>query len=110
MIGGFILQGGGGATQIVLRAIGPSLSAFGITNPLSDPILELHDANGGTVASNDDWKSSPDAATLQRLNFQLSSDAESAIYQTGLLRGAYTAIVRDKNGGTGVGVVEAYIF
>jgi hypothetical protein len=110
MIGGFILQGGGGATQIVLRAIGPSLGAFGITNPLNDPILELHDANGGTVASNDDWKSSPDAATVQRLNFQLSNDAESAIYRAGLPRGAYTAIVRDKNGGSGVGIVEAYIF
>ena len=110
MIGGFIYLGGAGQTQVVLRAIGPSLSALGITNPLSDPILELHDANGGTVASNDDWKNSPDAATLQRIGFQLSNDAESAIYQNALARGAYTAIVRGKNGGTGVGVVEAYIF
>lgn len=110
MIGGFIYLGGAGQTQVVLRAIGPSLSALGITNPLSDPILELHDANGGTVASNDDWKSSPDVATLQRLGFQLSNDAESAIYQNALARGAYTAIVRGKNGDTGVGVVEAYIF
>jgi hypothetical protein len=110
MIGGFIYLGGAGQTQVVLRAIGPSLAPLGITNPLSDPMLELHDANGGTVASNDDWKNSPDAATLQRLGFQLSNDAESAIYQTGLARGAYTAIVRGKNGGVGVGVVEAYIF
>ena len=110
MIGGFILQGGTGQTEVVLRALGPSLSALGITNPLSDPILELHDANGGTVASNDDWKNSPDAATLQRIGFQLSNDAESAIYQNALARGAYTAIVRGKNGGTGIGVVEAYIF
>jgi hypothetical protein len=110
MIGGFIFLGGDGQTQVVLRAIGPSLSALGITNPLSDPILELHDANGGTVVSNDDWKNSPDAAILQRLGFQLSNDAESAIYQNALARGAYTAIVRGKNDGTGVGVVEAYIF
>ena len=110
MIGGFIYLGGAGATKVVIRALGPSLAAFGITNPLSDPMLELHDGNGTTVASNDDWKSSPDAARLQTLGFQLSNDAESAIYQTGLRRGAYTAIVRGKNGGKGVGVVEAYVF
>lgn len=110
MIGGFILHGGVGATQVVLRAMGPSLAAFGITNPLTDPVLELHDANGATIAANDDWKNSPDAATLQRIGLSLSNDAESALYQTGLGRGAYTAIVRGKNGGTGVGVVEAYVF
>jgi hypothetical protein len=110
MIGGFIYLGGGGATQVVLRAIGPSLAAFGITNPLLDPMLELRDGNGTLVAANDDWKNSPDTATVQRLGFQLSNDAESAVYQTGLARGAYTAIVRGKNGGIGVGVVEAYVF
>lgn len=110
MIGGFIYLGGAGQTQVILRAIGPSLTALGITNPLNDPMLELHNANGATVASNDDWKNSPDAAALQRIGFSPSNDAESAIYQTGLARGAYTAIVRGKNGGTGVGVVEAYIF
>ncbi|MDP9097543.1 MAG: hypothetical protein M3N48_00920 [Verrucomicrobiota bacterium] len=110
MIGGFILQGGTGQTQVILRALGPSLGALGIANPLNDPMLELHDANGGMIASNDDWKNSPDAATLQRLGFQLSNDAESAIYQNALARGAYTAIVRGKNGGAGIGVVEAYIF
>ena len=110
MIGGFILQGGVGATQVVLRAIGPSLGAFGITNPLSDPILELYNGNGTTVAVSDDWKTGPNAATLQALGLQLSNDAESAIYQTGLARGPYTAIVRGKNGGTGIGIVEAYVF
>jgi hypothetical protein len=110
MIGGFIYGGGAGVTQVVVRAIGPSLAAFGITNPLVDPMLELRDANGAIVAANDDWKNSADAATLQRLGLSLSNDAESALYQTGLARGAYTAIIRGKNGGTGVGVVEAYIF
>jgi hypothetical protein len=110
MIGGFIYLGGAGQTNVVLRAIGPSLSALGISNPLADPMLELHDGNGATIAANDDWKSSPDAATIQRLGFQLSNDAESAIYQSALPRGPYTAVVRGKNGGVGVGVVEAYIF
>ena len=109
MIGGFIYLGGAGQTQVIIRAIGPSLAAAGIANPLSDPMLELRDANGALVASNDDWKSSPDAATLQRLGFSMSNDAEAAIYQNALPRGAYTAVVRPKSG-AGVGVVEAYIF
>ena len=110
MIGGFILQGGVGSTQVVLRAIGPSLAGAGITNPLTDPNLELHDGNGATIISNDDWKNSPDATTLQGLGLQPSNDAESAIYQNALPRGAYTAIVRGKNGESGVGVLEAYVF
>jgi hypothetical protein len=110
MIGGFIYLGGAGQTNVVIRAIGPSLAALGVSNPLADPMLELHDGNGATIAANDDWKSSPDAATIQRLGFPLSNDAESAIYQSALPRGPYTAVVRGKNGGVGVGVVEAYIF
>jgi predicted outer membrane repeat protein len=110
MIGGFIYLGGAGATKVVVRGIGPSLSAAGITNPLSDPTLELHDGNGTTIASNDDWRSSPDASAIQAAGLQPTSDAESAIYKTGLPRGPYTAIVRGKNSGAGVGVVEAYIF
>ena len=110
MIGGFIYQGGVGATNVVIRAIGPSLAQAGITNPLADPTLELHDSNGATIDSNDDWGSSPNAATIQRLGFQPSNSAESVILRTDLPRGSYTAIVRGKNDGTGVGVVEAYVF
>jgi hypothetical protein len=110
LIGGFIYAGGVGQTNVVIRAIGPSLGQAGITNPLADPMLELFNSNGSSVASNDDWKNSPDTATLQRLGFQPANDSESAIVRGNLPRGAYTAIVRGKNGGTGVAVVEAYIF
>ena len=109
MFGGFIYLGGVGATKVVIRGIGPSLAPFGITNPLDDPILELHDANGVLIATNDDWRTSPDAALIPS-NLQPSKDAESVIYKTGLARGLYTAIVQGKNGGVGVGLVEVYIF
>ncbi len=109
MIGGFILQGGTGRAKVVVRGIGPSLQTAGISNPISDPMLELHDGNGATIASNDDWRSSPDAAAIQAAGLQPSNDAESAIYKTDL-RGAYTAVVRGKNSGVGVGVVEVYVF
>src|SRR5205085_11461917 len=110
MIGGFILQGGTAPSQVVVRAIGPSLAAAGVTNPLADPTLELHDGNGNTIASNDNWMSSADAATIQRLGLQPSNNVESAIYENALPHGNYTAIVRDKNNGIGIGLVEAYVF
>ena len=104
MIGGFFYLGGPGATKVVVRGIGPSLSRppYNITNPLQDPTLEVHDANGGII-TNDDW-----AAGIP-VNFQPSDPKESAIFSTGLPLGPYTAILRGKNE-TGVGVVEVYIF
>jgi hypothetical protein len=108
MIGGFIFGGGPGATKIVVRGIGPSLSAFGVTNPLTDPMLELHDGNGTTIDSNDDWKSNQ--AAIQATGLQPSNDAEAAILATNLTPGGYTAILRGKNGGIGVGVLEIYVF
>jgi hypothetical protein len=108
MIGGFIFGGGPGATNVVVRGIGPSLSAFGVANPLSDPMLELHDGNGGTIATNDDWKTNQ--AAIQGTGLQPSNDAEAAILATNLAPGGYTAVLRGKNGGVGVGVLEVYVF
>jgi hypothetical protein len=108
MIGGFILGGGIGASSVVIRGIGPSLSAFGITNPLLDPMLELHDANGAIIDSNDDWRTNQ--ALIQSTGLQPSNDAESALLLSNPAPGAYTVILRGKNGGTGVGVIEAYVF
>jgi hypothetical protein len=107
MIGGFILGGGTGASSVVIRGIGPSLSAFGITNPLLDPMLELHDANGAIIDSNDDWRTNQ--AVIQSTGLQPTNDAESALLLSNPAAGAYTAILRGKNSGTGVGVVEVYL-
>jgi hypothetical protein len=107
MIGGFILGGGTGATRVVVRGIGPSLGAFGITNPLLDPMLELHDANGALIDANDDWRSNQ--ALIQSTGLQPTNDAESALLLSNPAPGAYTVILRGKNSGTGVGVVEAYV-
>ncbi len=106
MIGGFIVRGGNGPTNAVVRAIGPST---GLANALSDPTLQLFDSNGQIVAENDNWRDSQQAA-ITAFGLQPTDDRESVIVQTALPRGAYTAIVRGKNGGTGVGLVEAYVF
>ena len=106
MIGGFIAGGGEGTTKVVLRALGPSLEAAGISGTLADPTLELIDANGDIIRSNDNWRDGQ-AAELQQLQIEPSNDLEAALVET-LAGGNYTAVVRGKDGGTGVGLVEVY--
>ncbi len=108
MIGGFILGPEGvPAASILLRAIGPSLTAFGITNPLVNPTLELHDPNGNLLQSNDNWKENTNKDAILATGIAPSDDSESAIL-TSLSAGNYTAIVSSKDGTTGVALVEIY--
>ncbi len=107
MIGGFIMGGNGQANgRAVIRAIGPSLAAFGISNALQDPVLELHDANGSTLMVNDDWQSSQQAE-IEAIGLAPTDTRESAMVLP-LPDGNYTAIVRGKNNTIGVAVVESY--
>jgi plastocyanin len=106
MIGGFILGGGGANTTVLIRALGPSLTQFGITGALSDPMLELHDSNGAVVGSNNNWKETQESE-IEATGLQPSDDAESALLET-LGPSAYTAIVTGQGGVTGVGLVEVY--
>ena len=104
MIGGFIA--GNQATPVIVRAIGPSLTQFGIANALADPTLELHDGNGAMIAFNNDWRDNAEAA-IEGTGIAPTNDKESAILTT-LAPGSYTAIVRGLNDTTGVGLVEVY--
>ena len=103
LIGGFVI--GNGAAKVVLRALGPTLTQFGVANPIGDPTVELHDANGG-VTTNDDWQTGADRDSIP-VSLQPVDLRESAIYAT-LSPGSYTAIVRGKAGATGVALVEVY--
>jgi hypothetical protein len=107
MIGGFILGHGDQGLQVLVRAIGPSLTQFGITDALADPTLEVRNANGDLIGSNDNWKSNPNEADIEATNLAPGDGAESAVLQE-LPAGSYTVIVAGKNGGTGVGLVEVY--
>lgn len=111
MIGGFVVgaglgNGGAGSSRVIVRAIGPSLTSFGLSGVLTDPILELRDAAGTLVASNDDWQATQ-SAEIQASGFAPTSAAECAIVAT-LPRGSYTALVRGKNGTSGIALVEVY--
>jgi uncharacterized protein (DUF1800 family) len=102
LIGGFIVYGTGQKT-IAVRAIGPSLPVAGT---LSDPILELYDATGAVVASNDNWRSSQEGA-LSAAGLAPTHEFDSALITT-LPTGNYTAVVRGVNNATGVALVEVY--
>ena len=108
LIGGFILGSNGGAANVIVRAIGPSLTQAGISNALADPTLELRDSNGALLLADDNWQDDPDqAAQIKASGLAPSNPLESAI-STNLVPGAYTAIVAGKDGGTGIGLVEVY--
>ena len=106
LIGGLIL-GGTESKTILVRAIGPSLTGFGVPNALTNPTLELRNAQGGLVDSNDDWVNSPQKTQIQNSGLAPGDSRESAVVQT-LAAGQYTAVVHGANGGTGVGSVEVY--
>jgi hypothetical protein len=107
MIAGLITGPAGGATTtVVVRAIGPSLGNFGIAGALQDPTLDLVDANGVVLRSNNDWKDSQQAA-IAALNLQPSDDRESTLIHT-ISPGNYTAVVRGSGNTSGVGLVEIY--
>ena len=105
MIGGVIVTGIDPAT-ILFRALGPSLASFGIQNPLPNPTLDLYDAQGTQIATDDDWKESQQAA-IEGTGLAPPNDLEAALLAV-LLPGDYTAIVRGAGGGTGVALIEAY--
>jgi sugar lactone lactonase YvrE len=105
MIAGFIIGGGNGAGEVIIRALGPSLTEAGVTRVLPDPVLSIHDANGERI-SNDDWADAQ-AIEIEATGIAPSSSLESAIVTT-LTNGAYTAVVRDLNNASGVGLVEVY--
>jgi cyclophilin family peptidyl-prolyl cis-trans isomerase len=99
--------GGSDSKQILVRAIGPSLTGFGVANALNDPTLDLVNSQGTTLDSNDDWGNSPQKTQIQNSGLAPSNAKESAILQT-VPAGQYTAVVHGTNGGTGVGSVEVY--
>jgi len=91
---------------VIIRARGPSLVPFGITNPLANPVLQVF--SGQTlVASNDDWGSTANAASIASAGLAPADPLESALQLT-LPPGAYTAIVTGSGGSTGVGIVEVF--
>jgi arylsulfate sulfotransferase len=106
LIGGFIIRGTEPKTM-VLRALGPSLSGFGLSGVLANPVLKLYNSSHTLIASNDNWQSDPHNADIQKNGFAPPNLLESATLQT-LAPGAYTVVVSGRNGAQGIGLVELY--
>ncbi len=105
LIGGFLI-GGSTSKRVIVRAIGPSLTALGVPGALTNPTLSVYNDQGQVIASNDDWKSTQKAA-IQASGLAPGNDSESAVIVT-LPPGGYTAIVSGVNGEMGVGLIEVY--
>jgi hypothetical protein len=114
MIGGVIVQGTE-PRRVIVRALGPELTQYGVPNALANPTLELHDSTGALIASNDNWQhtiiggiiTSDQVAAIRASGHAPGDPRESAIIAT-LPPGNYTAIVRGVNNTTGVALVEVY--
>jgi hypothetical protein len=106
LIGGIII-GGNTSKPVVIRALGPSLTKYGVTGVLADPYVELRDGNGTLLEANDDWQQSPEAATIIA-DGKAPSNAKEAAMAPILNPGNYTALVSGVGGTTGTALVEVY--
>ena len=106
LIGGFIVTGTA-PKSVVLRALGPSLSGFGLSDVLANPVLSVYNSSGTLITSNDNWQSDPNHFVVEANGLTPFNLLESAIART-LPPGAYTVIVRGKNQTPGIGLVELY--
>jgi len=108
VIGGFLLGGHIGAGRIVVRGLGPSLTAAGVPDALADPTLELRNGDGALLAANNDWQDDPlQASALTFAGLAPPNNLESGLVAD-LPPVLYTALLRVRNNVTGVGLVELY--
>jgi uncharacterized delta-60 repeat protein len=106
LISGFVTSGNDPTTALV-RAIGPSLTPFGVTDPLADPFLTLM-RNGAILSSSDNW----DSALVPRFAavgaFPLQAGSLDAALESTIGTGDHTAIATPATGAAGVALIEVY--
>lgn len=108
LIGGFKIarRSANESYLVVIRAIGPSLARYNVSRPLLDPVLDVYDANGTLLATNDEWRDGP-FLDIERGGFAPPDEHEAVVFGS-YTPGAYTAIVRGKGGAVGTALVEVY--
>jgi hypothetical protein len=114
IIGGFVVQGTE-PKRVIIRAIGPELTQYGVPDALANPTLELYDGTGALIASNNNWATTiiggiitaNQVRDIQKSGHVPGDPLDSAIIAD-LPAGSYTAIVRGVNNMTGVALVEVY--
>ena len=106
LIAGLIVNGPQ-SQNVLLRGLGPTLAQFGVPSVLSDPFLDLRDANGSRILANDNWKDADNASGIAATGLAPPNNLESAIL-TRLLAGNYTAILSGVGNTTGNALIEVY--
>ena len=105
MIAGFIITGG--PKLVLIRALGPSLSAAGVTEPvLADPVIRLFN-NNTQIAQNDNWQTNSNVSNIIATTIA-PQNAKEAVLLVALEAGTYTAVINGADGGTGIALVEVY--
>ncbi|MDP3073020.1 MAG: hypothetical protein Q8N18_22190 [Opitutaceae bacterium] len=111
LIAGFVIAGPPGSSKrVLLRAIGPTLTVFGVGGVLADPKLELYNAGSVKIQENDNWGGGAElAAAFGAVGaFGLDGASRDAALLANLAPGNYSAQVSGVGGGTGVALVEVY--
>jgi hypothetical protein len=104
-IAGFIVSGNA-SKNVIVRALGPTLTQFGVPGVLQNPVLDLYDSNHHLVGSNDNWQSSQQAA-IQSSGYAPGDDREPAMIR-GLVPGTYTVVLRGVNASVGTALLEVH--
>ena len=121
VIGGFVVERAqpnfspAPPKRVIIRALGPELTQYGVPNALANPTLELHDGTGALIASNNNWVTTIIGGiitTNQVHDIRASGYAPGDPFESAIIAdlpaGNYTAIVRGVNNMTGVALVEVY--
>ena len=107
---GFVV-GSGASKNVLIRAIGPGLGAFGVAGTISDPRIDLFDAAGKIVLTNDNWTTTTvgGATTFTSVGaFGLTTGSRDAALVANLAPGAYTAQVSGVGTASGIALLEVY--
>ena len=119
---GFVV-GGNESAQLLVRGVGPALSAFSVSGPLALPSVAVYDSNSVLVASNTGWGTAPVAGTSPVVAsarqataadmtaagaFALPANSADSALVIRLPPGSYTAVVSGAASSTGVALAEVY--
>lgn len=107
LIGG-VTVAGSGSLKLVVRAIGPTLVKYGVTNALQNPTIALYNSNGTLLRSSDSWISDANEASQLTTTGYAPTDSREPAMIVLLPAGTYTAIVEGGNGATGIALFDAY--
>lgn len=109
LIVGTVVGGAGttGAKPLLLRGVGPTLTTFGVTGTLADPVINVFGSTG-KISENDDWSGTFDFASVGAFPYTGPAPKDAALYHATTPLGSYSIQVSGKNGATGTALAEIY--